>query len=84
MQQPPGPTPADLVLRGAPLYRDGRWDGDSVAATAGRIVAIGWQEDLEAFIGPGTTVVGLEGRWLLPAFHDSHVHPVQAGLAGLA
>jgi len=80
MQQPDAPAPADLVLRGAPLYRDGRWDGDCVAVTAGRIVALGSTDDLESFVGPRTTVVDLEGHWLLPAFHDSHVHPVQAGL----
>lgn len=80
MQQPERATPAERVLRGAPLYRGGRWDGDCVAVAAGRIVGLGSQADLEPFVGPATEVVELRGRWLLPAFHDSHVHPVQAGL----
>ena len=28
-------TPWDLVLRGAPVYRGGRWDGDCVAIAGG-------------------------------------------------
>ena len=30
--------------------------------------------------GPQTRVDDLDGAWLLPAFHDSHMHPIQAGL----
>jgi predicted amidohydrolase YtcJ len=71
--------PVELVLRGAPVLRDGRWAGDAVAIAGGRIVAIGSPGDLAPLIGPDTVVEFLEGRWLLPAFHDAHVHPVQAG-----
>lgn len=46
----------------------------------GRLVYVGKEESLDAFIGPGTRVVDLEGRLVLPAFHDAHVHPVTAGL----
>ncbi len=71
---------ADLVLAGAPLYRRGRWEGDCVAITAGRIAAVGAWPDVEQLIGPRTEVETLRDRWLLPAFHDAHVHPVQAGV----
>ncbi|MEU6137464.1 amidohydrolase [Nocardioides sp. NPDC047086] len=72
------PLPADLLLRGGRVLREGRWDDAAVAVQGGRITAIG--ADLDALVGPGTVVEELEGRWVLPAFHDSHVHPIQAGL----
>lgn len=76
----PHDAPADLVLRDAPVFRDGRWDGDCVAVRNGRIAAVGAAAELTGWVGPGTRVEHLTGRWLLPAFHDAHVHPVQAGL----
>jgi predicted amidohydrolase YtcJ len=75
-----GHGPADLVLQDAPLLRDGAWSGDAVAVAGGRIVAVGSRSDVAPLVGPGTVVESLAGRWLLPAFHDAHVHPVQAGL----
>ncbi len=71
---------ADLLLKGARLYRGGRWDGDCLAVQDGRVVGVGTGDELDGLTGPGTRVEDLSGRWLLPAFHDSHVHPVQAGL----
>jgi predicted amidohydrolase YtcJ len=73
-------APAERVLRGAPVYRDGRWDGDCLAIGGGRILARGSYDDVAGLVGPATRVESLAGQWLLPAFHDSHVHPVQAGL----
>jgi predicted amidohydrolase YtcJ len=72
--------PAELVLRGAPVYRDGRWDGDCLAIGGGRILARGSYDDVAGLVAPTTCVESLVGQWLLPAFHDAHVHPVQAGL----
>jgi len=68
--------PVDLLLVNGHFYADGAWlaDVDSVAVEDGRIVAMG--RDLP----PGPRVVDLEGAWVLPGFHDAHVHPVQAGL----
>lgn len=73
------PPLADLLLRDAPLLRDGRWDGDCLAVRDGRIAALGSHDDVAHLVGPDTRVESLAGRWLLPAFHDAHVHPVQAG-----
>lgn len=71
---------ADLVLRDAPVYRNGRWDGDCLAVRGGSILAVGGYDDVASFVSSKTEVESLAGRWLLPAFHDAHVHPVQAGL----
>lgn len=69
---------ADLLLRGGRVLREGRWEDVSLAVRDGRIAAIG--TELDALAGPETVVEELDGRWVLPAFHDSHVHPIQAGL----
>ena len=71
--------PGDLLLRDAPLYRDGRWDGDCLVVRDGLIAGLGSHDEVAHLVGPDTRVESLAGRWLLPAFHDAHVHPVQAG-----
>ncbi len=75
-----GDRPADLVLRGAPVYDDGRWAGTALAVRDGRVVAVGEPDELSGLVGATTQVDDLDGRWLLPGFVDAHVHPVQAGL----
>lgn len=51
----------------------------AVAVNKGRIVYVGDSEGAEGLIGADTRVINLEGRMLLPGFHDSHVHPMAAG-----
>ena len=53
---------------------------DSVAARAGRIVAVGLEADLRAMTGPATEIVPLGGRALVPGFHDAHCHVLGFGL----
>lgn len=54
--------------------------GHSVAVRAGRIVAVCPADEAPALIGPGTTVVDLEGALLSPGFQDAHIHPVAGGV----
>ncbi|MGY0386298.1 amidohydrolase [Nocardioides sp. WG-D5] len=70
--------PAELLLRGGRVLREGRWEDVALAVRGGRIAAVG--PSLDSLVGPETVVEELDGRWVLPGFHDSHVHPVQAGL----
>ena len=75
--------PADLVLRGGrveTMDRD-RTRATAVAARAGRILAVGSDETVRAWVGPRTRVVGLRGRTVTPGFGDAHVHPISAGLS---
>ena len=51
---------------------------DAVAVRDGRIIAL--DRAAIALIGPGTEVVELEGRMLVPGFQDAHVHPLWGGL----
>jgi len=77
-----GEAPAELVLDGAAVYTldASRSWAQAVAVRGGRIVFVGTSAGVRAFVGPGTRVVRLDGRMLLPGFQDAHVHPVSGGL----
>lgn len=73
---------ADIVFRHGAIYtldRQKPWV-DAVAVAGGKIVFAGADQDAERFIGRKTRVVELNGRMVLPGFHDSHVHPVESGM----
>jgi predicted amidohydrolase YtcJ len=68
---------AELILTGGHLFDAG--DATTLAVRDGRILAVGGAEVLE-LRGPGTEVVELRGRLLLPGFQDAHVHAVTGGV----
>jgi len=73
---------ADLVFRNGAVYTldaARRW-AEAVAVKAGRIVYVGTDRGAASWIGPQTVVIDLQGKMLLPSFHDSHVHPVSSGI----
>lgn len=73
---------ADLVFRNGAVYTldaSRRW-AEAVAVSRGRIVYVGTDRGVGSWIGPQTVVVDLQGKMLLPSFHDSHVHPVSSGI----
>ena len=76
----PATEPADLVFTGGKIVTvDGSFSiADSLAVRGGKIVAVGRREDIQAHIAPGTEVVQLAGRMVLPGLIDSHVHAVSA------
>jgi predicted amidohydrolase YtcJ len=78
----PKVPPADLVLRNGRIYTldDARTWAEALAVDDGRIVFVGPDAGVDAFVGPETRFVDLEGRMALPGFHDSHVHPVSGGV----
>jgi predicted amidohydrolase YtcJ len=53
----------------------------AVAVADGRIVAVG--DDAQRWRGPGTDVVEVGARALLPAFRDGHLHPLDGGAESL-
>ena len=55
----------------------------AIAVKKERIVYVGDDEGVLEFIGPGTRVVNLAGKMLLPGFQDAHVHPIEAGMSYL-
>ena len=74
--KPESPGAADLVLRGGKVITVDAGDtiASAVAVRANRIVAVGSNEEISRWIGPGTEVVELSGRALLPGFIDAHTH----------
>jgi predicted amidohydrolase YtcJ len=54
----------------------------AVALDGNKIVAVGDDASIRKFAGPGTKIIDLHGRLLLPGFNDAHVHFLDGG-AGL-
>ena len=73
---------ADLVLKSGAIYTvDGaRSWAQAVAIRAGRIVYVGTDRGVTAYVTPATRVVDLKGRMVLPSFQDAHIHPISAGI----
>jgi predicted amidohydrolase YtcJ len=76
------PAPADLVLTHAAVYTmdPARSWAEAVAVRGGRIVFVGSAQGARAYTGPGTRVLDLSGRMVLPGFQDAHIHPVSGGV----
>ena len=74
---------ADLVFRNGSVYTvdAARSWASAVGVRDGRIVYVGTDSLPAGLIGPGTELVDLAGRMLLPGFQDGHVHPVESGVA---
>ena len=73
---------ADLVITGGAVYTVDaarRW-AQAVAIRDGRFVAVGTDADVRGMVGPGTEVLDLAGRMILPGFQDAHIHPPGSGL----
>jgi predicted amidohydrolase YtcJ len=81
----PDDVPADLAVLGGSLLTIAPLGGpaSALAVRGGRIAAVGRDDEVRNQIGPGTRVVELAGRTLLPGFQDAHVHPMEAGLEAL-
>lgn len=72
---------ADLVIRDVKIYTvDERAPtAQAVAVTDGRIVAVGKNEDMSAFMGEDTEVLSLNGMTVIPGFIESHGHIMSLG-----
>ncbi|MFD7061224.1 amidohydrolase [Streptomyces sp. NPDC059906] len=70
------PETADLILTGGDVLTvdDAFSVAQAVAVRAGRILAVGSDAEIRALAGPGTRVVDLAGRTVLPGINDSHLH----------
>jgi predicted amidohydrolase YtcJ len=71
---------ASLILKNGSIYTvDGNnsW-AQAVAFTDDRIIFVGSNADVEAFNGAETVEIDLDGKMVLPAFVDSHMHPAHS------
>ena len=73
---------ADLVLVGGRITTldTARPSASAVAISGGRFVAVGDERDVQPWRGPGTKVVELGGRRVIPGLNDSHTHVIRGGL----
>ncbi len=74
--------PADKVLRGGAIYTvdaTRSW-AQALAISGDKITFVGTDSEADAYIGPATTVIELDGKMVLPGFQDSHIHPISAML----
>ncbi len=67
---------ADTIIQNAAIYTldSQRPWAQAVAIQANRIVCVGGVSDVNAYIGPDTEVLDLNGKLVLPGFIDSHAH----------
>lgn len=74
--------PADLAIIDAAVYTmdAARSWADAVGVRDGKIAYVGSADGIRGLIGDHTRVLDLDGRFVLPGFMDSHVHPISAGL----
>ncbi len=70
----------DLVLHEGKVL--GHPESDSVAITAGQIVALGHFSDFKPLIGPRTRLIRLAGRIVAPGFIDCHLHFMEGAAVG--
>ena len=70
----------NLVIKNASVYtvdKERSW-AQAIAIADDRIIFVGSDADVEAYIGPETRVVDLDGKMVLPGFVDAHAHPSHA------
>jgi hypothetical protein len=77
--------PAELVLRGGTILTVDSTGprAEALAVRDGRIVAVGTEAEVEAFIGEGTEVLELDGATAIPGFVESHAHYMGLGRSTL-
>jgi predicted amidohydrolase YtcJ len=66
----------DLVMLGGQVLTmdTARPRAEALAIRDGTIAAVGKTSEIRALIGPGTTVLDLAGRCVIPGFIDPHTH----------
>ena len=74
-------VPADLAYRNGYVYTVDAKDSvqQALAVLKGRIVYVGDDAGIGAYIGEQTHIVDLHGRMLMPGLVDGHMHPMMGG-----
>ena len=68
---------ADMAIVNGRVHTLDRYDhvADGLAVRGGRVVAIGTRAEIDHATGPGTRVIDLAGRTVVPGIINSHCHP---------
>ncbi|MFQ5750891.1 MAG: amidohydrolase [bacterium] len=72
---------ADFVLKNGIVYTvdDKNPKAQAVAITGDKIIAVGSNAEIEKLMTPGTRVIDLKGKTVVPGFIDSHYHYMGVG-----
>ncbi|WP_238123116.1 MULTISPECIES: amidohydrolase [unclassified Xanthobacter] len=72
----------DMIFKGGPIVTmvEGAMSVEAVGVLDGKIVKVGSVEEVEAFVGPRTEIIDLDGATLLPGFVEAHGHPLFSAL----
>jgi len=78
----PRVAPADVVFKNGNVYtaNDKAPHAEAIAVKADRIVFVGTNAAVQAYVGSNTRVVDLHGNTVFPGFTDSHQHLSGVGL----
>ena len=68
--------PAEVVIRNGTIYtaNDKHPKAGAIAVSSGRILFVGSNAEVAAYVGSGTKVIDLQGNTATPGFTDSHYH----------
>lgn len=77
--------PADLVLRGGKIVtlEADQPEVQALAARGGSLVALGSDSEIQAYVGPDTQVIDLQGNLAIPGLIEGHGHFTGIGQARL-
>jgi predicted amidohydrolase YtcJ len=77
----PPVEPADMVLHNGRVVTvdDSLPEAQAVAVRGYQILAVGSNDEIDRYIGPGTEVIDLAGRLMIPGFIESHGHYMSLG-----
>ncbi len=73
---------ADLILHNGKIHTVDRDHplAEAVAVKDGRFLAVGGDREIMALRGPGTKIIDLNRRAVIPGLNDSHLHLIRGGL----
>ena len=79
-------TPADAIYTGGTIVTVNEFQPqvEAVAVKGGRIVALGYRDEVMKMKGAQTRLVDLGGRTLVPGFVDPHGHVFNTGVQAIS
>jgi predicted amidohydrolase YtcJ len=77
---------ADVIYAGGKVVtvNDLQPEAEAVAIKAGKIIAVGYRDEVMKFKGTRTKLVDLEGKAMLPGFIDPHGHVFNTGIQAIS
>ena len=80
--EPTTPTTdiATQIFKNGKVYmvNDQQEWADAVAIKDNKIIFVGSNDDVQAYVDSSTKVTDLSGKMLMPGFHDVHMHPIES------